>query len=377
MAVAHLTSAVSRCSIAKGHSHTVNTRTSWHRLSAHRPATPLSACKSLWSDRHVKVAINLPRNRRSVQPALTDALLCSATIGIIIHLRSRNPAARCLPSLHFDQRLQVRHVQATAALAPRGRRRRHQTRRGIHSQLLRFHRLQLLPPLQDVSQRHLARFVQSYAFPTTISSASSHWRHWTQRSKNGALWDTTLQMRLKRACFHFILIIASREFYFRLLLMVVSRPPDSSCPADAVCGPPTCEAARKPLPNKADRQVRSRHSSHSSGPIRSSSRLGRRLGYFSGSTHRAFSFWGSVVGVAIMLGPVVGRLITQYVGWRWIFSVNLPVGLSMIAMTLYAVEDSKDPQAKRARHRRCHDIQWLSDIADACPYIGQPRRMVE
>jgi EmrB/QacA subfamily drug resistance transporter len=62
---------------------------------------------------------------------------------------------------------------------------------------------------------------------------------------------------------------------------------------------------------------------------------------------RAFSFWGSVIGVAIMLGPVAGGLITQYLGWRWIFFVNLPVGLSMIALTLYAVEDSKDPQAKR------------------------------
>ena len=62
---------------------------------------------------------------------------------------------------------------------------------------------------------------------------------------------------------------------------------------------------------------------------------------------RAFSFWGSVIGVAIMLGPVAGGLITQYLGWRWIFFVNLPVGVSMIALTLYAVEDSKDPQAKR------------------------------
>ncbi|WP_410818161.1 MFS transporter [Paraburkholderia sp.] len=48
-----------------------------------------------------------------------------------------------------------------------------------------------------------------------------------------------------------------------------------------------------------------------------------------------------------MLGPVVGGLITQYLGWRWIFFVNLPVGTSMIALTLYAVEDSKDPQATR------------------------------
>jgi EmrB/QacA subfamily drug resistance transporter len=62
---------------------------------------------------------------------------------------------------------------------------------------------------------------------------------------------------------------------------------------------------------------------------------------------RAFSFWGSVIGIAIMLGPVAGGLITQYLGWRWAFYVNLPIGAAMVLLTLLAVEDSKDPQAER------------------------------
>lgn len=61
----------------------------------------------------------------------------------------------------------------------------------------------------------------------------------------------------------------------------------------------------------------------------------------------AFAFWGSVIGVAIMLGPVAGGLITQYFGWQWAFYVNLPVGIAMIALTLYAVTESKDPHAMR------------------------------
>jgi EmrB/QacA subfamily drug resistance transporter len=62
---------------------------------------------------------------------------------------------------------------------------------------------------------------------------------------------------------------------------------------------------------------------------------------------RAFAFWGSVIGVAIMLGPVAGGLITQVLGWQWAFYVNLPVGLVMIALTLYAVDESRDPEAMR------------------------------
>jgi EmrB/QacA subfamily drug resistance transporter len=62
---------------------------------------------------------------------------------------------------------------------------------------------------------------------------------------------------------------------------------------------------------------------------------------------RAFSFWGSVIGIAIMLGPVAGGLITQYLGWRWAFYVNLPIGAAMVVLTLLAVEDSRDPHAER------------------------------
>ena len=62
---------------------------------------------------------------------------------------------------------------------------------------------------------------------------------------------------------------------------------------------------------------------------------------------RAFSFWGSVIGIAIMLGPVGGGMITQYLGWRWAFYVNVPVGAAMVLLTIFAVEDSKDPHAKR------------------------------
>jgi EmrB/QacA subfamily drug resistance transporter len=62
---------------------------------------------------------------------------------------------------------------------------------------------------------------------------------------------------------------------------------------------------------------------------------------------RAFAFWGSVIGIAIALGPVVGGFITQTFGWQWAFYVNIPVGAAMIALTLYAVDESRDPDARR------------------------------
>jgi MFS family permease len=73
-----------------------------------------------------------------------------------------------------------------------------------------------------------------------------------------------------------------------------------------------------------------------------------------GGRARAFSFFGSVIGIAIMLGPVAGGLITQYLGWRWAFLVNLPIGVAMMALTLLAVEDSKDPHAEGRQHPAAH-----------------------
>ncbi|MEX3969691.1 MFS transporter [Paraburkholderia caribensis] len=60
---------------------------------------------------------------------------------------------------------------------------------------------------------------------------------------------------------------------------------------------------------------------------------------------RAFSFWGSVVGIGMAAGPVVGGLITQTFGWQWAFYVNLPVGVTLVALIACTLESSRDPKA--------------------------------
>ncbi len=62
---------------------------------------------------------------------------------------------------------------------------------------------------------------------------------------------------------------------------------------------------------------------------------------------RAFSFWGSVVGIGMTSGPVVGGLITQGFGWEWAFYVNLPIGVALIALIVRVIEPSQDPEATR------------------------------
>ncbi|MEV4255674.1 MFS transporter, partial [Spirillospora sp. NPDC049652] len=61
----------------------------------------------------------------------------------------------------------------------------------------------------------------------------------------------------------------------------------------------------------------------------------------------AFGVWGAVSGAASGIGPILGGVLTQHLGWRWIFLVNLPVSAVAIAVTVRRVRESRDPGAHR------------------------------
>jgi EmrB/QacA subfamily drug resistance transporter len=61
----------------------------------------------------------------------------------------------------------------------------------------------------------------------------------------------------------------------------------------------------------------------------------------------AFGVFGAITGVAVAIGPVLGGLLTSGLSWRWIFFVNLPIGVFALAVTLREVKESKAPVASR------------------------------
>jgi MFS transporter, DHA2 family, multidrug resistance protein len=54
---------------------------------------------------------------------------------------------------------------------------------------------------------------------------------------------------------------------------------------------------------------------------------------------KAMAFWGLGIVVAPMLGPVLGGWLTDNWSWRWVFYINLPVGLASIVMTRLFIFD--------------------------------------
>jgi EmrB/QacA subfamily drug resistance transporter len=68
----------------------------------------------------------------------------------------------------------------------------------------------------------------------------------------------------------------------------------------------------------------------------------------------ALGLWGATTGAAVAVGPLVGGVLVQYIGWQAIFFVNVPIGLAAIALTLAKVEESKDPSGGR--------IDWAGTV---------------
>ncbi len=60
-----------------------------------------------------------------------------------------------------------------------------------------------------------------------------------------------------------------------------------------------------------------------------------------------FAIYGSLAGLAVLLGPVVGGFIVTHFGWRWIFYVNIPIGVLTFVSALAIVPDLRPGR----RHR--------------------------
>src|SRR5438552_2706627 len=54
---------------------------------------------------------------------------------------------------------------------------------------------------------------------------------------------------------------------------------------------------------------------------------------------KAMGFWGLGVVVAPILGPVLGGWLTDSYSWRWVFYINIPVGIASLVMTKMFIFD--------------------------------------
>ena len=61
---------------------------------------------------------------------------------------------------------------------------------------------------------------------------------------------------------------------------------------------------------------------------------------------RAIGAWSGLGGVATAAGPLLGGYLIAVASWRWIFLINVPVGVLVLLLSIRHVPESKDPNAK-------------------------------
>ena len=66
----------------------------------------------------------------------------------------------------------------------------------------------------------------------------------------------------------------------------------------------------------------------------------------------ALAAYGATIGASFAIGPAVGGALTTALDWRWVFLVNIPIGIAALAVTLREVRESRDPRAPRVDRAR-------------------------
>jgi len=60
---------------------------------------------------------------------------------------------------------------------------------------------------------------------------------------------------------------------------------------------------------------------------------------------RAFGTWSGFSALTTVVGPVLGGVLVQYASWRWVFFLNVPLAVVVLAVLFWRAPESRDPEA--------------------------------
>lgn len=83
----------------------------------------------------------------------------------------------------------------------------------------------------------------------------------------------------------------------------------------------------------------------------------------------AFGIWGAVAGIATIAGPTLGGFLVTDISWRWIFFINVPVGIVTLVMALMLLTDT--------RLGRRHRLDVLGVVLSSLALLGLTYGVIE
>ena len=85
---------------------------------------------------------------------------------------------------------------------------------------------------------------------------------------------------------------------------------------------------------------------------------------------RAIGTWSGFTSITAAIGPVLGGGFTQYGSWRWVFFINVPLGLSVVWLALWKVPESRAGQ-------QIQQFDWVGGLLAALGFGGIVFALIE
>jgi EmrB/QacA subfamily drug resistance transporter len=71
---------------------------------------------------------------------------------------------------------------------------------------------------------------------------------------------------------------------------------------------------------------------------------------------RAIGTWSGFTAITAAVGPVLGGWLVERASWRWVFFINLPIAVIVLALTLLRVPESRNPEQSHG------NIDWIGAL---------------
>src|SRR6202050_4091278 len=84
---------------------------------------------------------------------------------------------------------------------------------------------------------------------------------------------------------------------------------------------------------------------------------------------QAIGTWSGFTAITTAVGPVLGGWLIEHASWRWVFFINIPLAAAVIAISLWRIPESRDPNAGK--------IDWVGSLLVTAGLGGVVYAMIE